>query len=193
MISPTCQITGLEGLFREYLPEIGFFVEVGAHDGYSYSNTWHLANKGWRGLYVEPSPQFATLCREMHKENMVQVVEAACSSYNGEIELFIGQDIISANNEMVKGNSMKVPCFTLNTLLESVVIPPDLIVIDVEFHEKEVLQGFDLNIWKPKMAIIEAHEHHENEKYRLNAQFINEYFKEYRKIYSDGINNIYVR
>lgn len=193
MISPTCQIHNLEGILKTYLPEIGYFVEVGAFDGYSYSNTWHLANNGWKGIYVEPIAEYADKCRETHRENNVRIIEAACSNLNGFIKLFKGQDIVSANNDMVKGYSFEVPCFTLDTILENEIINPDLLVIDVEFHEKEVLQGLTLKKWKPKMVIIEAHEHHENESYRLNADFINDYFRKYKKIYSDGINNIYVR
>lgn len=193
MISPTCQIHNLENILNTYIPEIGYFVEVGAHDGYSYSNTWHLANKGWKGIYVEPIAEYAAKCRETHRENNVKVIEAACSNFDGNIMLYKGQDIFSANNEMVKGEKFIVDCLKLDSILEAEILKPDLIVIDVEFHEKEVLQGFTLKKWKPKMVIIEAHEHHENEKYRLNAQFINEYFKTYEKIYSDGINNIYVR
>lgn len=193
MISPTCQIHNLEGIINTYLPEIGYFVEVGAFDGYSYSNTWHLANKGWKGLYIEPIAEFAGKCRETHRENNVRVIEAACSNYNGIITLFKGQDIISANNNMVNGSTLEINCLTLDAILKEEILRPDLLVIDVEFHEKEVLEGLTLNKWKPKMVIIEAHEHHENEAYRLNVQFINDYFKSYKKIYSDGINNIYVR
>ena len=36
----------------------GFFVEAGAHDGFTQSNTYWLERfRGWRGLLVEPMPE----------------------------------------------------------------------------------------------------------------------------------------
>ena len=45
----------------------GTFVEIGAYDGESFSNTSFLADLGWNGLYVEPVPKFAALCRARHR------------------------------------------------------------------------------------------------------------------------------
>ena len=41
----------------------GFFVEIGAFDGYNLSNTFHFEQLGWTGILVEPDPQKAALCR----------------------------------------------------------------------------------------------------------------------------------
>lgn len=43
----------------------GVFVDIGAHDGLSFSNTWYLERElGWTGLAVEPIPRvFDLLCR----------------------------------------------------------------------------------------------------------------------------------
>lgn len=38
------------------LPEKGFFIEVGAHDGISSSNTLAFEKMGWKGFLVEPDP-----------------------------------------------------------------------------------------------------------------------------------------
>jgi FkbM family methyltransferase len=34
----------------------GFFVDVGAHHPYRFSNTLHFYQKGWRGINIEPTP-----------------------------------------------------------------------------------------------------------------------------------------
>lgn len=54
----------------------GFFVEAGAHDGYSQSNTYSLERiRHWRGLLVEPVPELA---REARRERPAsRVVQAA--------------------------------------------------------------------------------------------------------------------
>ena len=34
----------------------GYYVDVGAHHPYRYSNTLHFYQKGWRGINIEPTP-----------------------------------------------------------------------------------------------------------------------------------------
>ncbi len=42
----------------------GFFIEAGANDGLKQSNTLYFERHyGWRGLLVEPVPEFAARCR----------------------------------------------------------------------------------------------------------------------------------
>lgn len=43
-------------IFRKYLSKSnGFYVDIGANDGRSFSNTYHLEkSQGWRGILVEP-------------------------------------------------------------------------------------------------------------------------------------------
>lgn len=40
------------------------FIDVGAFDGKTFSNTWELAERGWKGILVEPNPiAFSSLMR----------------------------------------------------------------------------------------------------------------------------------
>jgi hypothetical protein len=56
---------------------------------------------------------------------------------------------------------IQVPARTLDSVLEEAVVPVpvDLLSIDVEGHEAEVLQGFDLSRWRPLLILIEDHVH----------------------------------
>ena len=52
---------------EKYLPKTpGFFIEAGAHNGYSQSNTYYWERvKHWRGILVEPIlEQWQECCRE---------------------------------------------------------------------------------------------------------------------------------
>jgi len=71
----------------------------------------------------------------------------------------------------------------------------EVLVIDVEGSERDVLHGFNIEDWQPRIVIVEAHEHHQNKELGAQADEINSYFDEfgYEKIYSDHINNIYTR
>ena len=54
---------------------------------------------------------------------------------------------------------IRVPVRTLDSILEEAGSPAafDFLSIDVEGHEIEVLQGFDLARWRPRLVMIEDH------------------------------------
>jgi len=57
--SPYFSQNGQDEFFLEELfvgQDSGFFVDIGANDGVTFSNTYALERKGWRGLCVEPHP-----------------------------------------------------------------------------------------------------------------------------------------
>ena len=55
----------------------GYFVEVGANDPKTESQSWHLEQEGWTGILVEPLPNLAARLRDMRT---AKVYEVACSS-----------------------------------------------------------------------------------------------------------------
>ena len=70
-----CQIPNLDKIYYKYFGEIstGFFVEVGAFDGESVSNTSFLADSGWKGIYIEPILDYYIQCSNRHQKNNVIV------------------------------------------------------------------------------------------------------------------------
>jgi len=77
---PDCQVRGLDAIYNAVFGNLkhGVFVELGAYDGQSVSNTCFLADLGWRGVYVEPIPEFASACATRHWRNLnITVVNAA--------------------------------------------------------------------------------------------------------------------
>lgn len=203
--SLSCQIPNINEFYRRYFDEPGIFVEVGANDGYSWSNTWHLAQAGWQGLYFEPVEALAKKCAAKHAKNNVTVVQAAVGSFDGEAKLYTGEgattsDHVARNNTYHYGNSpdkfIMVPACKLNTALENMEIPHnfDLLVIDVDGDEVGVLRGIDLSLWRPIMVIIEACKTHTNQDWRFNCRGIEARLGcHYREIWHDHINSIFVR
>ena len=55
--------------------------------------------------------------------------------------------------------AIDVPVRTLDDLLEEAAAPTpvDFVSIDVEGHEVEVLSGFDLARWRPRLILVEDH------------------------------------
>lgn len=207
-IHDTCQVENLNQIFMDYFgyKNDGWFVEIGAFDGVSYSNTWALAVAGWKGLCAEPVPEYAELCRKNHESHDVTVVETCVGNAEGFIDFSVAGVLSTYSKEYLNSNfwkndyaiakPIKTKITTLDNLLCLYNIPVgfDVLSVDVEGSETDVLKNFNVNYWKPKMAIIEAHEKHPAQELTLQAPFINEYFNNagYRKIYCDIINSIYV-
>lgn len=201
-----CQIPRLAEVYEQYLTRCpGRFVEVGAYDGATVSNTVFLAEAGWTGLYIEPHPDFAALCAKNHSAHPnITVANTAISSFSGQADLFvIGEcstlvwDKSAVDWGGKPDNKITVPVTTLDNLLSSLRWEPDfdLLVIDVEQNEPKVLAGFSIRQWLPRMVIIESHEMDKAPERNCKAPGINEYFNRngYRKIHTDHINSIFVR
>lgn len=207
------QIVDIDLLYEQYFGKVdnGSFVEVGAFDGWNWSNTYPLTKLGWRGLLFEPQPDYAQKCRDLHKGNpKIAVSQAAVGSHNGMTRLYLGGSISTTMRRMVdiynsidwsqscglrKDRYITVPLLTLNYALNLHEFPHDfeLLVIDVEGAELNVLKGLNLNKWHPRMLIIEAHEDYPDEKLNWKAKFIEQVLcpHGYTKIYHDYINTIY--
>lgn len=67
----------IEEIFRRIGISNGFFVEFGAFDGISLSNTRHLWEKGWNGVMIEQSPSaFAKLKQNYAEHSNVKTLNA---------------------------------------------------------------------------------------------------------------------
>lgn len=189
----------------------GWFVEVGASNGQDYSNTCGLADIGWDGIYVEPVKALAEKCRKRHYANTgVTVFNSAASKINGKRPLWMIPAWKTATSNFQAAleicqkvdsqpEEFMVNALKLDTILSCTMCPKsfDLLVIDVDFGEIDVLEGFHLDYWRPKLVIIELHEDndHPNPLSKEVREFANPYFErnEYEKIYKDGINTIFKR
>jgi FkbM family methyltransferase len=140
----------------------GYFVDVGANDPKDISQTWHLEQKGWQGVLIEPQPALAQKLREQRKAT---VFACACSSPQnaGKVLPFQVSGIHSSLDldffvaGMRKDSVIDVPVRTLDDILQEANAPApiDLMSIDVESHEVEVLSGVTLSRWRPRLILIE--------------------------------------
>lgn len=76
---------------------VGHFLDVGAYDGKTFSNTLRLAELGWSGVCVEPSPTVFPGLLKVHADNpKVELVNAAVCATTGFTEFFdSGGDAVS--------------------------------------------------------------------------------------------------
>jgi FkbM family methyltransferase len=218
-VDAECQVENLPEMYKAIfgLRRSGYFVEVGAMDGQSHSNTCGLADVGWHGLYIEATAHYSRKCWERHSKNKVQVLRRAISDHTGTLRLHRANALTTADAltedayaqmEWSRGSLHHeyedVPCTTLDKTLEEYRTPQgfDLLVIDVEGHEQQVLDGFSFDKWRPKMIIIEIQDEHPDFLALPNADEFLVRFKRIRSaiesagyslIYKNMINSVYVR
>ena len=140
----------------------GYFVEVGANDPQFLSQTWHLEQRGWTGVLVEPQPELAA---ELTRRRSAKVYPAACSSprdsgrsmtlHLAGIHSSFDPDL-NISTERAHG-SVTVPVRTLDEILidAGAPAPIDFLSIDIEGHEIPALEGFDFARWRPRLILIE--------------------------------------
>ena len=207
-----CQIVGLSDIYKKYFKEPqesnGFFIEVGSYDGFEFSNVWGLTELNWSGIMIEPNPiSFAQLQQRFKDNNNIKCINIAIGKQE-KAKLWMRHAISTTSehqNELYKEaqwfNGMEqvidVDMIGLDKLLmqEKCPLNFEVLVVDVEGIEMSVLETFSIDLWKPKMCIVEAQENHHMPGFDHEAKAVNEYFDKfnYEKIYSDEINNIYVR
>ncbi len=141
-----------------------YFVEVGANEPRARSQTFHLEQAGWTGVLIEPQPALAA---QLRAQRSVKVFAVACSSPENAgrtLPLHVAGPLSSLDRaRMAPGASpealIEVPIRTLDSVLEEASAPEgfDFLSIDVEGHELEVLRGFDIARWRPRLLLLEDH------------------------------------
>lgn len=68
----------------------GRFLDIGAHDGQTLSNTRALALSGWWGTLVEPNPRlFLELLKRYGNDNRFTLINSAMSDKSGVTRFFL--------------------------------------------------------------------------------------------------------
>jgi FkbM family methyltransferase len=158
------QFPALNGLDRKMLPYLpqrgGVFIEVGANDGVSQSNTWFLETyRDWRGLLIEPLPDLAALAKKFRKTPVANVALGSMEADGSSLDL-ISSDLVTKVDSGASAGSGKrvtVPVRALSRLLdEHGIMAVDFFSLDVEGYELPVLQGIDFNRHLPQFILVET-------------------------------------
>lgn len=162
--------------------DYGYFVELGANDGFTESTTIFLEQKkNWRGILIEPSPyQFLSCCNYRSlpgnklycnacvpfnfKKKFVEIEYANLMSISFDIE----NHIIDFKKHLISGRSHVKPTArsitfgslprTLDSILDESNAPKtiDFLSLDVEGSEIAVLKGINFKKYKFKYMLIEC-------------------------------------
>jgi len=158
----------------------GYFVEFGAHNGVTLSNTHYMENAlGFSGICIEPNP----------KQYQMLLINRKCicsndliSSETGNVCNFIINNEYSGildnnsggiiNISSKDNNVIQLTTISLYDLLQKYNAPNtiDYLSIDVEGHEYEILRTFRFDKYKFKCITIEHNEPHHGSKMRDNIR-----------------------
>lgn len=180
--------------------EDGFFIDIGAQSPVEDSVSLAFSENGWRGVHVEPNPEYARQLRQARPADTV--IEAAAGRARGSVEFHVipGTGLSTSVQEVARAHGSKgglnvssitVPTVTLDDLF-AFAGERDVhwLKIDVEGGEGEVLEGWS-SASRPWVVVVESlapvghqHMHHAWEPLLLG--------KGYAFAYFDGLNRFYV-
>jgi FkbM family methyltransferase len=144
----------------------GTFVDIGAHDGVTFSNTYFFEKKrGWNGVCVEPIPEMfaklkesrnavainACISNKKGKQKFLQVTGAGnAEMFSGILEKYDKRHLERVKKE-IKERKGKSKIITVPTLLISEILAEqnithvDYFNIDTEGGELEILKTIDFS------------------------------------------------
>jgi FkbM family methyltransferase len=146
----------------------GIFVDVGARDGVTISNTLYLERKfGWTGIAIEPHPDlFAKLARR-RRCDCRNVAASAAAAEGLEFVKFLEEPfgnsgLLSTFRDrerlkQIRHEIISVPCKPLSEIIGDLKVIHYL-DIDVEGHEFEVLKGIDFSRVEIRVIGLEVSE-----------------------------------
>ena len=178
----------------------GCYIDIGAQHPIIDSVSKAFYEKNWRGIHVEPTAQYANLLRQDRPDEMV--IQAAVSDARALIPLYEFSDTgLSTLDEQIaqrhiqagfKVNQTSAPTITFDDVFTA-CSQQDIhwLKIDVEGHERQVLNGWKESLQRPWIIIVESTlPMTQQESFASWDGLLVQ--KGYQFVYFDGLNRFYV-
>ncbi len=150
-----------------------FFIEAGANNGLRQSNSFVFEQCfGWKGLLVEPIKYNYDLCKK-YRGQKSKCLHACISSYDGKItgafadileqerienDHGLGAGCTEEHKRIYPNLIKEVDCFKYETICKINSIPRNyaLLCLDVERHEREIIDDKCFQHYRPALICIET-------------------------------------
>ena len=144
----------------------GRYIDIGGGHPVAGSVSFWFYQRRWSGIVVEPQPDLAALHRRLRPRDTL--VEAIIGRTSGEADFF-KIDRLHGLSTTVRANAeaaglhgagfetLKLPSISLADLCRTHAIDRvDFLKIDVEGAERDVLEGADWSLCRPRIVVLEA-------------------------------------
>lgn len=186
----------------------GNFLDIGANDGITISNTCKLLKNGWSGTYIEGSPFVFDKLKSNVIDTGTQCLNYFLSNKKGYSSLYCNTKIFDESmpketidmlstideksylrcKEWGSFRQMEIECFTFYDIEKELEFNEyQVISIDIEGLDYEVLSQIDLNKYGTEIVVIEYN--HSKEKRKEIIDYCNN-FSLYKIIFDNQINII---
>jgi FkbM family methyltransferase len=166
----------------------GAFLDIGAHDGVTFSNTFFFEKtRNWIGICIEPNPDvFNQLIKNRNCicENCCIAKEERTMTYrkveghwhsemlSGILELLSPGHIERINNDIHLHNGsfhdIPVECKKINTILNKhQILDFDYVSVDTEGAELAIIESLDFELYQFKILSIEANKENNHRNNRI--------------------------
>jgi FkbM family methyltransferase len=146
----------------------GFYVDVGCNHPVRYSNTFELYKRGWHGINVDANEELIALCRRIRPRDLSVLAVVSDLGRDAVFTEFDDPTVSSLSEthvarwrrERTVVRERRVSTRTLDDVLAAADAPRrfELLSIDVEGHDFEVLSSLNLDLFRPKLIVIEMHD-----------------------------------
>ena len=170
----------------------GIYIDVGCHHPFLNNHTYLLYKSGWKGINIDIDYSSIDMFNFFRKND--ENIQIAITDHIGEVDLFFHHNRAAKNTISREFGSnakeiKKINSNTLDNIIENSKFKDskiDFVSIDVEGNEINVLKGFNLKKYKPKLIMLEFILPNQKEFYEKN---INEIMDS--DVYKFLINNDY--
>ena len=161
------QLDEQEHILRYFGCELGTFLDIGANDGRTFSNTHALALHAWPGLCVEPTPgAFANLSLLYEQRPDIELHNVAITDTDAPIRMQVASDTLVSSLDVkapaqwksygFAWSEIEVEGVTFATLMSRSKLKNfDFISIDAEGHDLVILRQMDLQALGCRLLCIE--------------------------------------
>lgn len=197
---------GEDKIIQDFFP-IGYrgvCIDVGATNGIGQSNSYHFEKQGWMCICCEANPN-------MYEQLKINRHNAIHCAVGAEDKLEVEFNIVTLNGQggeqsAISGvridqrlyddhlflqpvvKKINVPMMTLDTILLKypAIDKIDFISVDVEGTEVDVMKGFDVKKWMPRVIVLENN---------YNDKSYEDYMSSvgYKKALRNVVNDFYIK
>jgi len=147
---------------------IGFYVDVGAHHPFRFSNTYRFYLRGWRGINIDPMPGSMRLFNKFRKRD-INLELAVGENEDTLIYYMFNEPALNTFDEGLAKTTNGKNGYYVHTKLPIKVYPLskildeylpreqeiDFLNVDVEGKDFEVIKSNNWNKFRPKIVLVE--------------------------------------